>query len=159
MIQYVAVLPAYAGMFLTLTFAGDASEGSPRVCGDVSGSRLPRGARRWFSPRMRGCFRKSAARRCALLSSPRVCGDVSKYFLFVTNIHLFSPRMRGCFIDITLDCEAAGVLPAYAGMFPAFADYSHGCCSSPRVCGDVSATAIRSRTNCAFSPRMRGCFH
>ena len=36
MIQYVAVLPAYAGMFPILGITLLIAESSPRVCGDVS---------------------------------------------------------------------------------------------------------------------------
>ena len=118
MIQYVAVLPAYAGMFLDSIFFGEF--------------------------------------RC---SSPRVCGDVSRSHCRSSHLPQFSPRMRGCFCRFREDRRTVKVLPAYAGMFPPSCAALKVSCRSPRVCGDVSATAIRSRTNCAFSPRMRGCFH
>ena len=52
------VLPAYAGMFLESSSASPDKTGSPRVCGDVSRTIQNRNCRRWFSPRMRGCFQK-----------------------------------------------------------------------------------------------------
>ena len=52
------VLPAYAGMFLSIKIYVLTIDGSPRVCGDVSRTIQNRNCRRWFSPRMRGCFQK-----------------------------------------------------------------------------------------------------
>ena len=97
MIQYVAVLPAYAGMFLGSPWYRSSNGGSPRVCGDVSD--FPDAGRKFltFSPRMRGCFQPHGfqRRRHRVLPayagmflansqklrrssrSPRVCGDVS----------------------------------------------------------------------------------
>ena len=56
MIQYVAVLPAYAGMFPGVMRLTIIAKGSPRVCGDVSGDRKRFRVPFRFSPRMRGCF-------------------------------------------------------------------------------------------------------
>ena len=56
MIQYVAVLPAYAGMFLLCILAISPCVGSPRVCGDVSRAVELSQELMQFSPRMRGCF-------------------------------------------------------------------------------------------------------
>ena len=91
------VLPAYAGMFPSLAAEMCALACSPRVCGDVSRSHQDERRPRGFSPRMRGCFHRTArglykklvlpayagmflSRRrhhYLLASSPRVCGDVS----------------------------------------------------------------------------------
>ncbi len=91
------VLPAYAGMFPSLSCKTHPPISSPRVCGDVSLiSTLPNPLVE-FSPRMRGCFsnRSTWMRLDAVLPayagmflelrgffsldfcSPRVCGDVS----------------------------------------------------------------------------------
>ena len=56
MIQYVAVLPAYAGMFPAITRSTGGSSCSPRVCGDVSQTLWDYFGLPTFSPRMRGCF-------------------------------------------------------------------------------------------------------
>ena len=92
------VLPAYAGMFPSLAAEMCALACSPRVCGDVSRSHQDERRPRGFSPRMRGCFHRTARglykklvlpayagmfppvriRLKPLLRSPRVCGDVSK---------------------------------------------------------------------------------
>ncbi len=56
MIQYVAVLPAYAGMFLSINDLRQAFQSSPRVCGDVSRAVELSQELMQFSPRMRGCF-------------------------------------------------------------------------------------------------------
>ena len=92
------VLPAYAGMFLSIKIYVLTIDGSPRVCGDVSRTIQNRNCRRWFSPRMRGCFQKkpppsevsmvlpayagmfpkAIKSRLKISSSPRVCGDVSQ---------------------------------------------------------------------------------
>ena len=56
MIQYVAVLPAYAGMFPYVRWIAEHCHGSPRVCGDVSGIPETLPLVSLFSPRMRGCF-------------------------------------------------------------------------------------------------------
>ena len=131
------VLPAYAGMFPRILFAGVLMLSSPRVCGDVS---YPDGfdpSCLEFSPRMRGCFESDHQiryrgsvlpayagmfpRSCCLpimaTSSPRVCGDVSRSKSFAETRSWFSPRMRGCFQLITRLRDASNVLPAYAGMF------------------------------------------
>ena len=153
------VLPAYAGMFLVRNFGILNADGSPRVCGDVSGNLEGDKNVTWFSPRMRGCFqdrRRSEqrfhvlpayagmflAQSCRILwatSSPRVCGDVSMCILRWYPPDEFSPRMRGCFQIAKLGITQEEVLPAYAGMFPGLS----GCVAqqqrSPRVCGDVSA--------------------
>ena len=53
-----SVLPAYAGMFLSIIISQRKKHGSPRVCGDVSeqfGAMLIKAV---FSPRMRGCFHR-----------------------------------------------------------------------------------------------------
>ena len=111
---------------------------SPRVCGDDSMPDKSRFKRVGFSPRMRGCFlpRRIAANRAR--RSPRVCGDVSN----ASSPHLlrtqFSPRMRGCFRKSCDFLKRPHVLPAYAGMFPAFLVRISRSSSSPRVCGDVS---------------------
>ena len=97
MIQYVAVLPAYAGMFLFSCKSNGILSGSPRVCGDVSPVQQTSATNETFSPRMRGCFLLKQAQNATenvlpayagmfplvLRSgrpsrrSPRVCGDVS----------------------------------------------------------------------------------
>ena len=56
MIQYVAVLPAYAGMFPACSTSRSAGACSPRVCGDVSLPTVTTAVSIGFSPRMRGCF-------------------------------------------------------------------------------------------------------
>ena len=71
------VLPAYAGMFLSIKIYVLTIDGSPRVCGDVSGVAYALVVPRWFSPRMRGCFYEFLKKHSGLPSSPRVCGDVS----------------------------------------------------------------------------------
>ena len=90
--------------------------------------------------------------------SPRVCGDVS-----VTGPHShtsaeFSPRMRGCFRSSGNPRSELGVLPAYAGMFPAYRLAGQKTKGSPRVCGDVSGAQPLAGVKRLFSPRMRGCF-
>ena len=137
MIQYVAVLPAYAGMFPRPSRISASNSGSPRVCGDVSDPprRCRRGAQ--FSPRMRGCFSHPiyAKRNRRVLpayagmflpvsrrstdgeSSPRVCGDVSAFLRCIESLLSFSPRMRGCFLQRLTNNAPVKVLPAYAGMF------------------------------------------
>ena len=92
------VLPAYAGMFPLKFDDYEFIDSSPRVCGDVSRSHQDERRPRGFSPRMRGCFHRTARglykklvlpayagmfppvriRLKPLLRSPRVCGDVSK---------------------------------------------------------------------------------
>ena len=111
------VLPAYAGMFLSIKIYVLTIDGSPRVCGDVSRTIQNRNCRRWFSPRMRGCFQKKPPPSevsmvlpayagmfpgCGATSksknrSPRVCGDVSEGHQVSLEDLKFSPRMRGCF--------------------------------------------------------------
>ena len=138
MIQYVAVLPAYAGMFLPIWTTPAIPQGSPRVCGDVSGALSYAETMFQFSPRMRGCFPESCRRgvhqdvlpayagmfpSIAALgrhtpSSPRVCGDVSISAIRPMKDGVFSPRMRGCFLDLSPYIPKSLVLPAYAGMFP-----------------------------------------
>ena len=98
MIQYVAVLPADAGMFPGSGGRMPQGARSPRVCGDVSSKVAADLVKRLFSPRMRGCFlgRIIEAQGCGvlpayagmfpgmsavlsgLIGSPRVCGDVSR---------------------------------------------------------------------------------
>ena len=73
------VLPAYAGMFLSIFAVFGSSAGSPRVCGDaslfvdffvlVSG----------FSPRMRGCFLRLISHSNHTLVLPAYAG----LFLFL----------------------------------------------------------------------------
>ena len=98
MIQYVAVLPAYAGMFPSALDANYQAAGSPRVCGDVSDNYDNCGRQLGFSPRMRGCFLvpkpdpsnlkvlpayagmflDQSCLSTKVTRSPRVCGDVSR---------------------------------------------------------------------------------
>ena len=134
----LTVLPAYAGMFPIKSVLPPMPMSSPRVCGDVSSPLFTISSSLLFSPRMRGCFlpRRIAANRAR--RSPRVCGDVSN----ASSPHLlrtqFSPRMRGCFRKSCDFLKRPHVLPAYAGMFPAFLVRISRSSSSPRVCGDVS---------------------
>ena len=51
-----SVFPAYAGMFPMRTVKDRSRNRFPRVCGDVSTSRLITMGMVQFSPRMRGCF-------------------------------------------------------------------------------------------------------
>ena len=172
------VLPAYAGMFLSIFAVFGSSAGSPRVCGDVSlfvdFFVLVSG----FSPRMRGCFLRLISHSnhtlvlpayagmflrflsapTILFSSPRVCGDVSALYPAFGVIKGFSPRMRGCFWQFQQLLARMGVLPAYAGMFlwPGKVLWRPSC--SPRVCGDFSNISAKGATCILFSPRMRGCF-
>ena len=131
------VLPAYAGMFLTMATATGNKGCSPRVCGDVSVAMLNEGLRESFSPRMRGCFPQflfdsyirlvlpayagmflsQQTPKSLRVSSPRVCGDVSKLFSIKRSTLKFSPRMRGCFSREWAARCVVEVLPAYAGMF------------------------------------------
>ena len=132
------VLPAYAGMFLAIQRGPADADGSPRVCGDVSGSAVTTAKQLRFSPRMRGCFElqqypaqpaavlpayagmfpQALRSRLSLRSSPRVCGDVSNTYAARCVEFEFSPRMRGCFPSAFRRYRIAVVLPAYAGMFP-----------------------------------------
>ena len=172
------VLPAYAGMFLSTVAQLNFGFGSPRVCGDVSWIRRCRCKRRWFSPRMRGCFHGLKWRNASLsvlpayagmfpgyiyysrplYCSPRVCGDVSSYTAWSCRCRRFSPRMRGCFQGMGQGLICALVLPAYAGMFPPLRRCTCRRQRSPRVCGDVSTGASITPLPSQFSPRMRGCF-
>ncbi len=132
------VLPAYAGMFLAIQRGPADADGSPRVCGDVSGSAVTTAKQLRFSPRMRGCFelQQYPAQPAAVLpayagmfpgdgvgldmciGSPRVCGDVSAASTLYVSPTAFSPRMRGCFHRRFDHASPFVVLPAYAGMFP-----------------------------------------
>ena len=116
------VLPAYAGMFPAADCNTICGQRSPRVCGDVSSNTAHVAARSAFSPRMRGCFRKTIQinilqkvlpayagmfprarfEREGCDSSPRVCGDVSKIRERTRSVTRFSPRMRGCFREYFL---------------------------------------------------------
>ena len=145
-------------MFLSTVAQLNFGFGSPRVCGDVSWIRRCRCKRRWFSPRMRGCFHGLKWRNASLsvlpayagmfpgyiyysrplYCSPRVCGDVSSYTAWSCRCRRFSPRMRGCFRISGNHSEATPVLPAYAGMFRVATVSCAACSGSPRVCGDVS---------------------
>ena len=60
------VLPAYAGMFPAAWLEHARAPRSPRVCGDVSQSRIVFPPLFRFSPRMRGCFRRVGADLCAV---------------------------------------------------------------------------------------------
>ena len=137
-VLFVAVLPAYAGMFLRPQDLCVSRTSSPRVCGDVSKFQLYGVAGMEFSPRMRGCFLASNLTRVITivlpayagmflrplpkvilpLCSPRVCGDVSRTPAVKLLGIRFSPRMRGCFSQHIPEEQIAIVLPAYAGMFP-----------------------------------------
>ena len=172
------VLPAYAGMFLVRNFGILNADGSPRVCGDVSGNLEGDKNVTWFSPRMRGCFqdrRRSEQRFHVLpayagmflelscffsfgICSPRVCGDVSLTGAHEDTAAVFSPRMRGCFWRNRAGFFGQPVLPAYAGMFPCASSVGILQTSSPRVCGDVSRSPNSGSPRRRFSPRMRGCF-
>ena len=165
-------------MFLSTVAQLNFGFGSPRVCGDVSWIRRCRCKRRWFSPRMRGCFHGLKWRNASLsvlpayagmfpgyiyysrplYCSPRVCGDVSSYTAWSCRCRRFSPRMRGCFRRFDVVRVADSVLPAYAGMFPQALRSRLSLRSSPRVCGDVSNTYAARCVEFEFSPRMRGCF-
>ena len=78
MIQYVAVLPAYAGMFLTLHPTSFRRSSSPRVCGDVSVKLAKNRFTRRVLPAYAGMFPTGSAHSEESRRSPRVCGDVSK---------------------------------------------------------------------------------
>ena len=78
MIQYVAVLPAYAGMFPGQSESSGKGMRSPRVCGDVSEWFRDENLQESFSPRMRGCFPEHCQEHLDRQRSPRVCGDVSQ---------------------------------------------------------------------------------
>ncbi len=139
MIQYVAVLPAYAGMFPTLSFVRRMCRCSPRVCGDVSQAYVQNPLCLLVLPAYAGMFLGWIVSVDVPESSPRVCGDVS-------------PRPSKCL-------SSSSVLPAYAGMFPSLAAEMCALACSPRVCGDVSRSHQDERRPRGFSPRMRGCFH
>ena len=118
----ISVLPAYAGMFPAPIDIISARGSSPRVCGDVSPRINDEQLEISFSPRMRGCFRKTIQinilqkvlpayagmfprarfEREGCDSSPRVCGDVSKIRERTRSVTRFSPRMRGCFREYFL---------------------------------------------------------
>ncbi len=89
----------------------------PRVCGDVSKTKLLKFTSSLLSPRMRGCFRLIRLKLFLFqafpayagmflwapdyifsgASFPRVCGDVSKEIYAQGTADELSPRMRGCF--------------------------------------------------------------
>ena len=48
------------------------------------------------------------------------------------------------------------VLPAYAGMIPAFREDQRSAWGAPRVCGDDPSSAMVPGTSVVCSPRMRG---
>ena len=72
----------------------------------------------------------------AIWSAPRVCGDDPSTAAASTGI--------------------SNVLPAYAGMIPAFADNVRNPERAPRVCGDDPAENTPPGFNALCSPRMRG---
>ena len=154
----VFVLPAYAGMFLVSEREANGPFGSPRVCGDVSGTFPLRRLGGLVLPAYAGMFPAISGEAGVRGGSPRVCGDVSLECVLSASFSVFSPRMRGCFRDRYPLKDELRVLPAYAGMFPLKFDDYEFIDSSPRVCGDVSVFGRGNVRSGLFSPRMRGCF-
>ena len=173
----VAVVPAHAGMFPSVSICKRSCTRGPRACGDVPVPRLAVGAHRLWSPRMRGCSLKRlhegqlfkvvpahagmfpAARDTPifLASGPRACGDVPKLDLITFYYVKWSPRMRGCSQRIGRSRCKDLVVPAHAGMFP-----KQGCSwietwRGPRACGDVPGEDGEPHERVLWSPRMRGC--
>ena len=166
-------------MFPSMQYRPHASISFPRVCGDVSSSKLLQKSVPWFSPRMRGCFSatfylvdyfmvfpayagmfpSANYPKQDDLGFPRVCGDVSKLFSTKRSTRKFSPRMRGCFSNSFSWWSRYSVFPAYAGMFPMRTVKDRSRNRFPRVCGDVSTSRLITMGMVQFSPRMRGCFY
>ena len=130
-----------------------------------------------FSPRERGCSRRSAVHlpkrkvfparagmfrlavcpRAGVPCFPRASGDVPTVAVLILLGYAFSPRERGCSQLLPAEMLSSCVFPARAGMFPTRGTDWIGQISFPRASGDVPVIEHSAVGIARFSPRERGC--
>ena len=185
-LQFSKVFPAHAGVFLKISKRIAAEGGLPRACGGVSKLELVKLAKRASSPRMRGCFFKSADGEESPGVFPAHAGVFPKGRQSLSScsdcMSGSSPRMRGCFRLLFPSGFATEVFPAHAGVFLTMFIQFAVASGLPRACGGVSAVRLsvaldaesrpglpracggvskpdrQTKTSAGSSPRMRGCF-
>ena len=113
----VPVFPAYAGMFLKLTFLKWIHSSFPRIRGDVplySASGKSSGA---VFPAYAGMFLRLPLPQLLADGFPRIRGDVPLMLAHPACLVAFSPHTRGCSEWLMETSLFPCVFPAYAGMF------------------------------------------
>ena len=172
------VFPAQAGVFPVSEPLLCVRKSLPRASGGVSRYASGRTAEVLSSPRKRGCFRASDARRRGhqvfpaqagvfletvkirwdWLGLPRASGGVSSNGSIPADAGWSSPRKRGCF-PLGKECADINlVFPAQAGVFPARRRNRLQSEGLPRASGGVSLNARFIEGTTTSSPRKRGCF-
>ncbi len=173
----VAVVPARAGLFPGPRPHSTSSACGPRACGAVpmrTASLV--GAAEW-SPRVRGCSRRTGGIRLADVvvparaglfppphttelqhsCGPRACGAVPGRLAVPLAKNQWSPRVRGCSPAAGRSPRRAGVVPARAGLFP-LGGVVHGAPGrGPRACRAVPDLGVIECQDGEWSPRVRGC--
>ena len=177
MVTKAEVFPAYAGMFLIGAIVVLAKVSFPRIRGDVPCFVVTELPSALFSPHTRGCsacpnqgvrkqrvfpayagmFRLSNPIVVHRVGFPRIRGDVPCVGHPTYTPPKFSPHTRGCSVDWPYALSAAGVFPAYAGMFRVFFSRARRWCGFPRIRGDVPDCGSSRYSYSPFSPHTRGC--
>ena len=89
------VLPAYAGMILSIGFLPADDGRAPRVCGDDPPRNPDTPGRRYVLPAYAGMILEAALSELLPDGAPRVCGDDPRGVDFDAAKSECSPRMRG----------------------------------------------------------------
>ena len=169
-------IPACAGNSAAATASPSASAVHPRVCGELLQSVRLGWLANGSSPRVRGTHAASGPRsgirrfipacagnsrswrsgpwRCAV--HPRVCGELSAACRGTMAVNGSSPRVRGTRRSPVPRTGLPRFIPACAGNSPAAPAAISRSSVHPRVCGELSAVAHRSRLAHGSSPRVRG---
>ena len=87
---------------------------------------------------------------------PRVCGEKA---ITVSSAHIMRgspPRVRGKDLGLDVPGQTVGITPACAGKRKRPKRWVRPPKDHPRVCGEKSASQMRSRSSRGSPPRMRG---
>ena len=87
---------------------------------------------------------------------PRVCGEHVLNIDDATVTQGSSPRVRGTRVPQPTSLAMAGIIPACAGNTSLVLLVESFSWDHPRVCGEHSASIMRSRFSVGSSPRVRG---
>ena len=175
-IQYIGIIPAYAGSTQHRNSCQSAHRDHPRVCGEHTAPQFLPIRSSGSSPRMRGALFVGESGRlhpgiipayagstsvplmyvCPTQDHPRVCGEHQVVMRATLPLRGSSPRMRGAPRDGANPEADLRIIPAYAGSTGDFAWGTDENEDHPRVCGEHRSSIDACAMMAGSSPRMRG---
>ena len=150
------IIPAHAGLTLSLHRYSCAISDHPRACGAHQAARRRQKGRSGSSPRMRGSLSSTFPLLPCSWDHPRACGAHPICYSLAFLHEGSSPRMRGSPEIKSLREELEGIIPAHAGLTRIRMLGAASARDHPRACGAHAVKRVLEAYEAGSSPRMRG---